>query len=252
MKSLSDYILIHLKILNIVLLLFLASTTITGQSESSDVKKQLWLDYNPEFKINDGLKMLTPVGLRTIFPNEWYRIYISPQIVYNWPRLMMKSLRFKEQIKGGIGFYYTDNINSVNRLEIRPFQGYSLWAPNREHFSIKHNLMIEERFELDTKDWANTFGLRLRYSASITLRFKGDFWEYGKGSYIPIGAELFWNLMGTKQFNDNIRFTIGLGRQFSDEWKAAFFLGYFYSHIAEGEKFQNNNIMFRLRIYHKI
>ncbi len=87
-------------------------------------------------------------------------------------------------------------------------------------------------------------------SASATIKFQGDVWDYAKGLYLPVGAEFFWNLKGTKQFNDNLRVTIGIGRKFSDAWKAAFNVGYNYTRSSIDEDFHTNNIIFRLRVYH--
>ncbi len=234
-------------------LLLLAGNSILAQEvEESSVTQQIWLDFNPSYSISDNLALHTPVGARTIFPNAWYRFYVNPHVRYNWPRLILKDMKYREQLLGGVGIYYTANVDDVNRLELRPFQGYSLSAPNRMRLVIKHYLRLEERFELETDDWVNTFGLRFRYSLTGTIRFQGDFWEYGKGFFIPVSGDFFWNLIGTKQFNDKIRLTFGLGRDLAKGWKAAFFLGYNYSRGSTEDDFHTNDIIYRFRVYHKL
>ena len=228
------------------------SSILLAQDDSSSSSKQVWLDYNPNKKIGKELKLFFPMGIRTTFPNEWYRAFVNPYISYNWPRLILKKFNYKEQLLGGVGLYYTLNIDNVNRLEIRPFQGYSISIPNRVRLVIKHYFRLEERFEIDTDDWKNTFGLRFRYTGSATLRFQGDVWERGKGFYIPIKAEFFWNLIGTNQFNDKFRFSVGLGRDFSAKWKAAFIVGYFYTRNSSEDSFHSNDILFRFRVHHNI
>lgn len=222
-----------------------------AQDESNDpVSKQLWLDFNSSYKVAERLTLYGAIGARTIFPSAWSRYLITPSVKYDWPRMILKNMQYKEQLHGGIGFFYTNNHGSVDRLEIRPFQAYSLTAPNRYRLQIKHFLKLEERFEMETDDWVNTFGLRLRYSATVTFRFHGELWSAGDGFFIPATAEFFWNLKGTKQFNDKIRVLAGIGRDITPDWKALFLFGYFYSKASSDDPFNSNEMLFRLRVYH--
>lgn len=239
-------------IVGLVVTFFFHSQDCTAKSDSSSVTNQVWLDYNLNTELRDGVRLYIPMGVRTVFPNSWDRFYVSPYVSYDWPRLIKKNLHYKEQFIGGVGVYYTLNENNPNRLEISPFQGYSISAPNRESLVIKHYLRLEERFEINTDDWVNDFGLRFRYTASAVILFQGDVVRYGKGFYMPVGAEFFWNLIGTEQFNDKFRFTFGLGHKFSNGWKTAFVMGYFYTRGTPGESFHTNDIMYRFRVYHTI
>ncbi len=231
----------------LVLGIFLVSQLVWSQDNS-----QYWTDYNISKKINERFSWSSGFGFRTISPYAWSRIYASPTISYDWPRLIMKNMRYKEKLLGGIDIFYTDNKNVPDQLEIRPFQGYSISAPNLNHLIIKHTFKLEERFEISMNDWTNTFGLRMSYEFLLTLRFNGDFWEAGKGFYLPMDAKFFWNLVGTKQFNDKARVTFGLGREFNEAWKAAFTIGYNYSRTGSNEAFDTGDILFRLRVYHRL
>lgn len=213
---------------------------------------QYWADYNLSNKISDRLSWSSGFGYRTISSQNWQRIYMTPSIKYDWPRLILKDMRYKEKLIAGIGVFYTNNRNIPDQLEIRPFQGYSLSAPNRERLVVQHTLRLEERFELNTSNWSNEFGLRFRYRILLTIRFKGDFWKAGNGFYLPAGAEFFWNLIGTRQFNDRARVTFGLGRQFNNKWKGDFNVGYNYSRTGSSDAFDTGDILFRLRVYHKL
>lgn len=230
----------------------LLSTYCKPTFSQSTVTNQFWTDYNLAIKTSERFSVHTPVGYRTIAPHTWDRFYINPHVRYDWPRLILKNMNFKEQLLGGVGIYYTVNQQQSNQLEIRPFQGYSLSAPNWKYFVLKHYLRLEERFELNTDDWENTFGIRLRYSATATLRFQGDFWSRGKGFYLPASAEFFWNMKQTKQFNDKVRLNLGLGKSFANNWKLAFLVGYNYSRQNVGESFHTNDIIYRLRCYYTI
>ena len=71
-------------------------------------------------------------------------------------------------------------------------------------------------------NWINTFGLRVRYKAELTLKLKGDLISFNDGLYLPVSLELSWNLKGAQQFNDVVRITPGIGYEFSPTWKAEF------------------------------
>jgi hypothetical protein len=216
------------------------------------VNQQFRIDYNSKMKLSEKLDLIIPVGLRITSPYKWRRFYAEPQIKIDWPRLILKKMKFKEHLVGGLGLYYTNNLNIDNRLEIRLFQGYIITAPNRKFFQLTHYLKIEERFDLNTSNWKNTFGLRLVYNPRAVIEFQGDLWDHGKGFFIPISCEIFWNLIETKQFNDKFRFDFGLGKSMNEKWKAAFVLGYNLSRQFEYENFNTNEIIYRLRVYHNL
>jgi len=222
------------------------------QAQSNENTTQFWTDYNISGKINDRLAWKTGAGFRTIAPNQWNRIYIDPSLSYDWPRMILKKLKYKEKLLAGVGVYYTDNDRIPDQLEIRPYQGYSLSAPNWDQLVITHTFKLEERFEISMRDWVNTFGLRLRYKGSVTFRFKGDIWKKGEGFYIPAGIELYWNLIGTKQFNDKANFEIGIGKEFNPKWKALITFGYNYSRNGVAESLDASGMKWRFRLYHRL
>ena len=138
-----------------------------------------------------------------------------------------------------------------NRLEIRPFQGFKLMWPNRPRIIIQHYVRLEERFEINTANWENTFGLRIRYQAEMIFFLKGDWLSFNKGFYIPVSLELFWNLIGTKQFNDAARIIPGIGREFTSKWKGELLIGYYYTRNTVEDVFGTNDLVLRIRVYHK-
>ena len=109
--------------------------------------------------------------------------------------MIFNKLYYKEELHFGIKFYFTANKNFPNRLEIRLFQGYKLYWPNRPRIVLQHYVRLEERFDIEFK-WINTFGLKVRYRAKLTLKFKGDWLSFNDGLYLPVSMEVFWNLKG--------------------------------------------------------
>ena len=151
----------------------------SSNAQNKDNPSQIMTDFNISGKISEKVTWSGSLGFRTTSPHQWSRIYVDPYLSYNWPRLILKKMQYKEKLLAGVALYYTNNNRIPNQLEIRPYQGYSLSAPNWNQFVVSHTVKLEERFEISMNDWVNTFGLRLRYKGSITFRFKGDIWQQG-------------------------------------------------------------------------
>ncbi len=220
--------------------------------EDKSLTQQIWLDYNPSYNFSEKLDFYGDIGARTVFPNEWYRFVVGPSVRYKKPKLFFNKLYYKEELHFGIKFYFTANKNFPNRLEIRPFQGYKLYWPNRPRLVLQHYVRLEERFDIELPKWINTFGIRVRYRAKLTLKFKGDWLSFNDGLYLPVRMEVFWNLKGAQQFNDVVRITPGIGYEFSSTWKAEFGLAYHYTRNTIEDNFATNDIVYRFRVYHQI
>ena len=224
-----------------------------GQSEEDlSLNNQFWFDYDLSFQMGDKWYLHGDLGFRTIVPHIWNRYLIGTAVRFNVPKLIFKKLKYKEELLGGIHFYYTTNFDFSDRLEIRPFQGYRLSWPDRERIRLRHYVRLEERFDINTSNWENTFGLRFRYLAELTIKLQGDVIHDIKGVYLPVSVELFWNLIGTKQFNDNLRFTSGVGYGFSEKWRVEFNLAYHYARNTVLDEFNSSDIVYRFRAFYQI
>lgn len=240
-----------------VLLLFSSGITpffarAQGTLSNYSVTDQFWLDYNPNYAFGEKLIFYGKIGARVIFPHEWNRYVLRAAVKYKLPKPFYQDLYWNAELHTGLGLYFTNNLTEVNRLEIRPYQGFKLAWPNRKYIKIHHFVRLEERFDLQTNNWDNTFGLRVRYEAELTLRFTGKFIDFNKNFYMPIGIELFWNLVGVKQFNDAVRITPGIGYSFSPVWRGEFQFGYHYTRNTVEDVFATNDLVFRFRVYHRL
>jgi hypothetical protein len=161
--------------------------------EASENQKthQFWLDYNPKYQLSDRLDLKGSFGARTVSPNTWYRLWARPYLSYKRPKFILKKLKYNERLDGGMDIFYTANKDNVNRLELTPFQAYSLAWPDRERLVIRHYLKLEERFELETDDWNNTFGLRLSYEAWGHLQIPWRNMEVREGLLHPGQCQIF-------------------------------------------------------------
>lgn len=240
-------------ILRIMILSFFLSLNTYAQDTISNniITEQIWIDYNSSYKLSEKVVLYGDIGARTLSPHEWNRFVIRPSISYKLPQLFSQNLYFDTELHGGIGFFFTNNLSEPNRLEIRPFQGFKLMWPNRPRIRIQHYVRLEERFDINTTSWENTFGLRFRYQAEMTFFLKGDWFSFNKGFYIPVSLELFWNLIGTKQFNDAVRIIPGVGYEFSSKWKGELHIGYHYTRNTVEDVFSTNDLVLRIRVYHK-
>ena len=236
-----------------IICLFLFQNSFAQDSVSTGfITEQLWIDYNYKYLLKDNYTLYGDVGYRVVTPYIWNRFFIRPSINYQIPKRFKSKLFYSTDLHAGIGIFFTDNKSESNRFEIRPFQGYSLTWPNRPLIKIIHYVRLEERFDMRTQNWDNTFGLRLRYQASLILLFSGRYIKINKGLYLPASIELFWNLIGVNQFNDAVRIVPGVGYRFSDFWKAEMNFGYHYTRNTIEEDFATNDFVLRIRIFHTL
>ena len=232
-------------------LAMLLATPLVGQeTETTVTTRQLWLDYNQKWGLSNRMAIGGSGGIKTISTDQWNRFYLKPEFVYSVPKFMLKQLKYKEALLGGVELYYNQNHDGVDVVEFTPFQAYSLTWPNRKRLDIRHYVKLKERFQFDTKDWNNSFGLKLSYELSFTFKFQGRVWEFGKGLYLPVALKFYWNLIDAAVFNNVFRITPGIGYKFNEEWKAAFLVGYNRTRNGADQQFKTNDIIFRLRIYH--
>lgn len=171
-----------MKILRLILLIsILSSFTSTARSQdgyyqdNDAADMQIWLDYNPSFSINNNFSVYGDAGARTIFPNIWYRFVARPSLEYQILTFNEKTERYRAwEIHGGLGLFYTANIENIDILEIRPFQGLKVKIPNLLKFHISHYLRLEERIEHGVGEGLYDFSMRFRYMVESGLHRDWD------------------------------------------------------------------------------
>lgn len=175
---------------------------------------QVWLDYNPEHKLNSNFQLLNDYGFRwqnDADASNWFRLHARFGLSYKKSTLW--------DYRAGIGFFYTQNVDKNNIFEIRPWQGVKLAWPNIKRFRFKQYARIEERISFDLNSSSgDNFVLKLRYMFSINLPINNSVISVGT-FYVPIGIELFFDLtLNNQEFlNDRIRFDTGLGYRWKED-----------------------------------
>ena len=236
----------------IAIMAFSLNGLLAQDNSQNNVTNQVWLDFNPSYKISERWDIKGKIGTKAIYPQSWYKIYTSVEGSYSIPKFMFKKLYYDEQVYGGLEFYYVMNDSSQNVIEFDTYQGYKLKWPNRKRIIIQHNVELTERFQWGTQDLDYSFGLKLSYEGTLTWKFQGDVWKYGKGFYMACSFKFWWNLISTTVFNDVARITPGIGYQINPKWKTAFFVGWNYTRNLSADKFSTNSIIYRFRVYYKI
>lgn len=232
-----------------ILLIFLFSFCVGNAQDQT--ANQYWGDYSLIKSLTELSNFHGTFGYIVSSPRAWRRVYAEGMYNHKWPeKFLFKKLNHEEYLSGGLAIYYTNNFDASNSLEIRPSQSFSLSWPNTKRLKIKHRVRLEERFEIETDDWTNTFGLRLGYKFTMIYKLQGKVLSFNKGFYIPISINLWWSLVQTAQFNDQARFTPGLGYVFSPKWKGEFLVGYNFSKSTDNGEYQANGMIFRLRVFH--
>jgi hypothetical protein len=227
---------------------FLNAQTVFDEDE--DVNTQIWLDYNPSWVLNSKTQIYGDIGARTIIPNNWYRAIVRPAIRYDLLSFNERTERYRTwQLHGGIGFFYTYNLEVTDILEIRPFQGLRVKIPNRDRLQLVHYVRLEERLELGLGEGTSEFSIRARYMIGKDFILPGKFLT--QGLYLPVYAEFFFNLNTGAQFNDVMRLTPGIGYRPNQDMRFQFDLSYHRRRPSSDDKFRTNDIVFRFRVYQR-
>ncbi|MCM5661403.1 DUF2490 domain-containing protein [Galbibacter mesophilus] len=213
-----------------------------------DITSQIWVDFRPSWKLSERTTLNTIVSYRRYEPKSNQNFVTRAEAVYELKELNLKNLRFNHALAGGVSYFIIDNFNATNAFEYRLHQGYKLsFKPtNRTHF--KQYLRLEERFTNLFRS-NSSFGLRLRYRIRGIINLEGLIFNGQRGFYIPTDLEFFFNIKKSKQINDVIRLSPGIGYVVDPSFKVQFNVGYHYTRQEFDELIRTNDIIFQLRAY---
>jgi hypothetical protein len=123
------------------------------------------------------------------------------------------------QLWGGLDSYYTDNYNSADTLELRPFAGVKLFVPNDAKIFLYNFTRYEYRAiqNQETHDWDNYSRIRSRFGVEVPLTSRVKAWE-PKTFYAFTDVEPFYRF--DKGEWDPVRVRGGLGYVVNDQIRA--------------------------------
>lgn len=232
---------------------FVLLNIVYAQSSSNDVTQQIWLDYNPQWDLNESYTLYGSLGGRTIIPYSWTKVYFTTAIRYAPDPLFNIFNKSQQELHAGLSVFYTLNEDKSNQIELRPFQGYKVNWPHLVRVRFSHFLRLEERFIFTLGEDDFVFDLRARYKIEAIFHSSKHLVDFADGLYFPISVEFFVDLYRTQPYNNGIRITPGLGYSSESKlWKIQFDLSFQYAKEAETGSFTESTIIYRLRFYQAI
>ena len=230
---------LHKIIFSLLLLCFISASL-----QASDKEEQIILEVYPEFYSDEDYTIQSNIGIVKAFESDdRLKYYAKPSISY--------ALDNHWAFHGGLGTYYTENVNDNYNFEIRPFQGISHFYRYSEKWKLSSYLRVEERFQYDTDTWdkENTVRLRLRLRSDYTLNPISVANTWHKYTFSVESFKTYGQSDDTQDIYDReTRLTFGLERSLKREEKIRFELGWKYqskpSDISESSV---NTVYFKLQ-----
>jgi Protein of unknown function (DUF2490) len=142
-------------------------------------------------------------------PDEDYHDYtiLYPGLTYTAAKWL--------QFSAGLRTLFTDNANSANEFELRPFAGVKLFLPNK----LKWNIFNYTRYEYrdtqnrDTDEWTGYSRVRSEFGVEIPLTSREQAW-HSNTWYLTADVEPFYRF--DKSTIDPFRFGGGIGYVLND------------------------------------
>jgi len=229
-----------------VMLLSLSLLGFNSALAQDNYTNQAWFDFNPSWNIGERKKIIADVDYRLNWPNSWNRFVLRAGYQYKSYNSFFKRLKSEEDYLTGLGFFYIVKDDGSQALEIRPYQGFKTTFFLSNRWKMRNYVRAEERFHVDLEDQTQSFGMRLRYQISTDYYIRGKIYLNGRGFYLPLAAEFFFDLVETSSANDVLRLTPGLGYQFNSDFKLQGTLGY---HFTQFDKAGLNAIVYRISLF---
>jgi hypothetical protein len=144
--------------------------------------------------------------------NQTYRL--------EWPNITYLPTHWLH-VSGGLLTQYTDNHNSPNELELRPFLGAKLFVPNKAKLTIFNYTRYEYRNteNLDTHEWDRIGRIRSLCEIDVPLCSRERAWK-PKTWFTLAGAEPFYEF--DKHDIEELRLSAGLGYVLTDRLRVEF------------------------------
>jgi len=213
------------RLLFYILILCIFNTTAAQDSivdQDVKVNQQFWLDYNFTSVFDDNKNLNTQVGFRKITPEIYNRFLGVSTLNLKNNKKLIDLKNEKPLVKSyhlGAGLIYTQNYDNNDNFEFRLMQGFKFEIPTIKPITLYNYVRLEERFQnsFDNSGWTSAF--RLRYRLSTILSWNKHYLSFTKGLYIPLQAEVFFNLKKADRFNDVLRISPGIGYRLENDWR---------------------------------
>jgi len=161
-------------LLKLFLLLFLLGFMSISLKAQQDKGNEYRITLFPSARITDKITGFAYLGY-VWNPEKNYQTYYL-----GWPAACYTAKPWL-QVWGGIVGLYTNNENSADKLELRPFIGPKFFLPNKMKWNIYNFTRYEFRATQDrtTHEWTNTSRLRSRFGVEIPFSSLEKAWKPG-------------------------------------------------------------------------
>jgi len=226
----------------IFLTLILLQTNLQAQDEKDRlIDNQLWLDYYNYYNFKPDWQFYGDAGARTVLDKwSWLMVYGRPSVRWKKHKLW--------EIHGGLGVFFTINVDTTNTLEVRPWQGVRINWPGWKPIKFNHYFRIEERLNFLTDNWILEANLRFRYQLGLNIllvTFKDE-----SNLFLPAYFELFFDVgqQISEQFSNRTRLGAGVGYKMNKIWTFEFHFVAQLSRTGEDDQFQTSDRLFQLKV----
>jgi Protein of unknown function (DUF2490) len=151
------------------------------------------------------------------------------------------------QFSAGFRTLYTDNENSADKLELRPFAGAKLFLPNGLDWNIYNYTRVEYRDteNRDTKAWTHYTRVRSRFAVEIPLTSRARAWK-PKTWYAMADVEPFYRF--DKDTVDPVRLRAGIARILSDGVHLELLYNPQFGRASDGDSLELTENIFNLNV----
>jgi hypothetical protein len=168
-----------------ILFLFAAVVPAISVRADDEIANEYRVTLSPSYPIKGDLTGFSQLEYRDN-PYSHYQTYVML-----WPGLAY-SVKNWLQLSGGLRSLYTENADSSDKLELRPFGGIKLFLPNTIAWNIYNYTRYEFRDtqNLDTHDWTDYHRVRSRFGVEFPFTSRERAWQaktwYGLADVEPI------------------------------------------------------------------
>jgi len=206
-------------------------------------------DENNEYQLNFNLYAPIVDGLSGFGNFGYYGQYDAySKYRFGWPGLIYRVNAWL-QLWGGLDSYYTDNYQSADTLELRPFAGVKLFVPNPAKIFLYNFTRFEYRDieNVDTHNWSGYARIRSRFGIEVPLATRDRAWE-SKTFYAFTDVEPFYRF--DQDELDPVRVRGGLGYVVNDRIRVELIYTAQFTRASPGSSldYADNIIQLNIRI----
>jgi hypothetical protein len=222
------------------LLLFTFAVAVVPVQAKDDIGNEYRFTLFPSYKVTDKLTGFAYLGYVSN-PEKDYRTYYL-----GWPAGAY-SVNQWLQIWGGLVGLFTENENSADMLEMRPFTGIKVFLPNNSKWNIYNFTRYEYRDiqNRDTRDWSDKSRLRSRFGIEFPISSKERAWQT-KTYYGLADVEPYYRFDNGKV--DPFRLRAGVGYILNDRIRLELIYHTQFTHPNGSDDLEYTDNIYRLNV----